>query len=163
MKTVTLIALCLFASGCKTDGAATITPSAGEVASSPASRSAVPGPEVVNGDTCVDDAWLLTHYDVKRLASGSSPAPLSQGSTEPATGYPIECCANGVLGADDDWRCGHDWPSSDVVDCSLWREYHDALAAAHPVGARSARVKANLATLKAWFTDGHNCMAEPPG
>ncbi len=114
--------------------------------------SAVPGPDAVNAKNCTDLAWLLTHYDISRLASGSSPAP--------GTGYPVECCAEGVLTEDDSWRCELDWPSSDVVDCSTWSEYQAILAAAHPEGARSEQVQTNLTILTKWIIEKHHCMSE---
>ena len=114
--------------------------------------SAVPGPEEVNAKNCTDLAWLLTHYDISRLASGSSPAP--------GTGYPIECCAEGVLTEDDSWRCELDWPSSDVVDCRTWSEYQAILAAAHREGSRSEQVQTNLSTLTKWIIEKHRCMSE---
>ena len=65
----------------------------------------VPGPDVITEATCTAEVWLLTHYEIERLASGSSPAP--------DTGYPLACCAEGVL-PEHDRRCQLDWPSSDV-------------------------------------------------
>ena len=84
-----------------------------------------------------------------RLASGSSPAP--------GTGYPVACCAEGVLSDSASYRCEIDWPSSDVPGCDIWRDYHATLSAAHPEGARSDLVEANLATLSQWAAEGHHC------
>jgi len=150
MKTyLPVLFLCLSLAACATQRSEMVQPAAAE----PTTKvSTLPGPEMINAKTCVDDAWLLTHYDVVRLASGSSPAP--------GTGYPIECCADGVLHEDDTWRCELDWPSSDVPDCSAWTEYHDTLVAAHPEGARSARVQQNLATLKKWVKEKHHCSTD---
>ncbi len=120
-----------------------------EPAPAPATQTSVPGADVVTEVTCTDEVWLLTHYEVGRLASGSSPAP--------GTGYPLVCCAEGVLAADH-WRCQVDWPSSDVVGCELFLEYRDALAAAHPIGARSQRVTDNLAGLARIAAEGTMCM-----
>ena len=39
---------------------------------------------------------------------------------------------DGVLNEGDAWRCELDWPSSDLIHCSAWTEYHQTLAAAHP-------------------------------
>lgn len=120
----------------------------------PAATPTVLGLDHINAETCVDLVWLLTHYDVARLASGSSPAE--------GTGYPLACCAKGVLAPDDEYRCEIDWPSSDLPGCDLWTTYHDALAAAYPDQAqRSARVHSNLALLKLWPTQNHHCMGDP--
>jgi len=149
MKSLTLIAVSLLLATCATDRAQQSAPSP-----PPLEASVVAGPEVVNPETCVDDAWLLTHYEVARLASGSSPGP--------GTGYPLACCAEGVLGDDDAWRCELDWPSSDVIDCQVWSDYRATLAAAHPEGARSDRVRANLVTLARFAADGHQCSSDGP-
>lgn len=103
----------------------------------------------VNRGNCLSATWLLTHYDLARLASGSSPAA--------GTGYPLACCEAHVLEAADRWRCELDWPSSDVVDCSTWTSYHGELSAAFPVGRRSERVTANLRMLAEWAKLGKNC------
>ncbi len=115
------------------------------------SATAVPGPEVVTEATCTSDAWLLTHYDVERLASGSSPAP--------GTGYPIACCADGVM-PEHSMECELDWPSSDVPGCEIWTEYADTLRAAYPNSPRPERVDANIATLDRWAAEKHHCMTE---
>jgi hypothetical protein len=144
MKQPLLIALACLALGCSqpaTKTTAIVT-----------SASSVPGADVINAETCVDIPWLLTHYDVTRLASGSSPAE--------GTGYPLACCADGVLKPDDTYRCEIDWPSSDVIECDTWTAYHDQLAAAHPEGARSPRVSDNLAALKRWPTEQHHCTSK---
>lgn len=114
----------------------------------------VPPASVINEQTCVDPAWLLTHYDVQRLASGSAP--------QLGSGYPQVCCAAGVLRTDDAWRCELDWPSSDVIDCRLWLQYRDQLAAAHRENARSKRVERNLATLARWASERHHCSSASP-
>lgn len=147
MKQCLLLALACVAFGCSqpTTKTTSVTPPAPSVADAKA----------VNAETCVDIAWLLTHYDVTRLASGSSPAE--------GTGYPLECCADGVLKPEDAYRCEIDWPSSDVIGCETWTAYHAALAAAHPEGARSPRVIANLATLKRWPSEQHHCVSKTAG
>ncbi|MGB0590012.1 MAG: hypothetical protein ACPGU1_10070 [Myxococcota bacterium] len=147
MKQCLLLALACVALGCSqpTTKTTSVTPPAPSVADS----------ETVNAETCVDIVWLLTHYDVTRLASGSSPAE--------GTGYPLECCAEGVLLPEEAYRCEIDWPSSDVIACETWTSYHDALAAAHPLGSRSPRVTENLATLKRWPSQQHHCVSTAAG
>jgi hypothetical protein len=107
---------------------------------------------VITEMTCIDDAWLLTHYAVTRLASGSSP--------QPGTGYPVACCAEGVLSGGESYRCELDWPSSDVPGCDIWTDYHAKLSAAHPEGARPALVETNLSTLTRWTAEKHHCSDE---
>jgi hypothetical protein len=143
MKHLLLLTLACVALGCSqpTPKTTTATPPA----------PAVDSAEAINAETCVDIAWLLTHYDVARLASGSSPAE--------GAGYPLACCVEGVLKPDDTYRCEIDWPSSDVIGCETWTQYHDLLAGAHPEGARSPRVTTNLATLKRWPGEQHHCMS----
>ena len=145
MKTFSLLTLACFALGCSQPAT-----KADSIASS---TSPVPEADVIDDKTCVDTVWLLTHYDVTRLASGSAPAE--------GTGYPLACCADGVLKPEDSYRCEIDWPSSDVISCEVWAEYHDALAAAHPEGTRSPRVIANLEALKRWPSERHHCMSPP--
>jgi hypothetical protein len=146
MKQLPLLAL-----ACVTLGCSQPAPMAGVT---PRSAQAVPSADVINAETCVDIVWLLSHYDVTRLASGSSPAE--------GAGYPLACCADGVLKPNDTYRCETDWPSSDVIGCDTWTEYHDALAAAHPDGVRSPRVSANLATLERWPAEQHHCINKTP-
>ncbi|MDP6944019.1 MAG: hypothetical protein QF464_07720 [Myxococcota bacterium] len=111
----------------------------------------VPGPDVITEATCTDEVWLLTHHEIERLASGSAPAP--------GAGYPLACCAEGVL-PEHDRRCELDWPSSDVPHCSVWSDYRERLLAAHGDGPHPALVESNLSTLARWVTDKHHCVSE---
>ena len=117
----------------------------------PKTFTTMPGKDVITNETCTDVGWLLTHYRLERLASGSSPGP--------ETGYPVECCAPGVLNDDNAYRCELDWPSSDVIHCDIWRQYHLALSAAHPKAARSAQVNDNLRLLRSWAESETNCSS----
>ena len=109
----------------------------------------IEGADAITADNCKSVAWLLTHYDLKRLASGSSPAP--------GTGFPLACCQPNALG-NDNFRCQHDWPSSDVVDCSLWRDYYQVLSDAYTNAPQPAQVTQNLTLLEEWAKSGHHCM-----
>jgi hypothetical protein len=145
MKTPHALLLVLALTACATERPQKTATEAPNAAPAPV----VSGPDVITEATCVDDVWLLTHYELDRLASGSSPGP--------DTGYPLECCAKGVLTDDQSWRCELDWPSSDMVDCSLFQGYHDALATAHPEGDRPPLVQSNLDGLKRLVAEAQRC------
>ena len=141
MKTFALLASCLMLLAC---GAAQ------PQQSPPPAQGPAPTERIITQENCTSDTWLLTHYAVERLASGSAPGP--------NTGYPLECCADDVLSEGERWRCDLDWPSSDVIDCRGWKAYRDALAAAHSEGTRSPLITKNLLTLARWFNEKHHCQ-----
>ena len=116
--------------------------------SAAARPSPVPAADVVNTGTCQSITWLLTHYEVERLASGSSPGE--------DRGYPQACCSEEALGPEAS-QCQLDWPSSDLVDCSLWQDFLDALVDAYPEAPRPQRVEGNMVTLKRWNLERHQC------
>ena len=126
----------------------------GDVPHTENAQAPIPGAEVINAATCSDPRWLLSHFPLARLASGSSP--------EADSGFPIACCASSALGREDR-RCQLDWPSSDLVECTLWLELRDALTEAYPRTPRPRRVQQNIEALEDWHARQHQCAGEEVG